>query len=287
MTSSPAIAALVLAAGEGQRLRPITSYVPKALCPVGNVPLLDRVLARLAAHGLAGPADVAVNACYLAGEVVDHVGGRAHVSVEPGPHPLGTSGAVPPLRDWIGDRGLLIGNADAYLSGSGTDIAALLAGWSGDTVRILVVPAGVDAGSASSRPVDRPAEFGDQRFAGFSLLPSAVLAALPGETSDLILDAWRPAERAGRLELVPYDGLYLDTGTPADFLAANLHSIGSSSLVDASALVTGPVVESVVGAGARVLGSVTRSVVFPGATVGADESLTDAIRVGADVTVGV
>jgi len=271
--TSSVIASLVLAAGEGHRLRPITNFVPKALCPVGNVPLLDRVLARLEAHGLCGPGDVAVNACYLADRVVEHVGGRAHVSVEPGPHPLGTAGAVPPLRDWIGDRGLLIGNADTYLSGSGTDIAALLAGWSGDMVRILVVPAG-----------DRPAEFGDQRFAGFSLLPPAVVAALPPGPSDLILDAWRPAERAGRLEVVPYDGLYLDTGTPADFLAANLHAAGSS-LVDPSALVTGTVVDSVVGAGAMVLGSVTRSVVFPGAMVAAGEHLTDAIRVGADVTV--
>jgi NDP-sugar pyrophosphorylase family protein len=276
VTSSGGVAALVLAAGEGQRLRPITSHVPKALCPVGNVPLLDRVLHRLAANGLHGPADVAVNACYMAAAVVEHVCGRAHVSVEPGPHPLGTGGAVPPLRDWIGDRGLLIGNADAYLSGSGTDIAALLAGWSGDTVRILVVPAG-----------DRPAEFGDQRFAGFSLLPPSVVAALPAGPSDLVLDAWRPAERAGRLEVVPYDGLYLDTGTAADFLAANLHVVGSSSLIDPSAVVTGQVVESVVGAGARVLGPVTRSVVFPGATVGPDESLTDAIRVGDDVTVRV
>ena len=276
MTSSSAIAALVLAAGEGRRLRPITSQLPKALCPVGNVPLLDRVLARLAAHGLSGPDDVAVNACYLAAEVVEHVGGRAHVSVEPGPHPLGTGGAVAPLRDWIGDRALLIGNADAYLSGSGTDIAALLDGWSGETVRILVVPAG-----------DRPAEFGDQRFAGFSLLPPSVLAALPQGRSDLFLDAWRPAEAAGRLEVVPYDGLYLDTGTPADFLAANMLVVGASSLVDPSALVTGDVMGSVVGAGARVLGSVTRSVVFPGATVGADERLIDAIRVGADVTVRV
>jgi NDP-sugar pyrophosphorylase family protein len=271
-----AVCALVLAAGEGHRLRPITNYVPKALCPVGNVPLLDRALARLAANGLSGPADVAVNACYLADAVVDHVAGRAHVSIEPGPHPLGTSGAIAPARGWIGDRGLLVGNADAYLSGSGPDLAELLAGWSGDTVRILCVPAG-----------DRPAEFGEQRFAGFSLLPPSVVADLPGDSSDLILDAWRPAERAGRLEVVPYDGLYLDTGTPADFLAANMLVVGASSLVDPSATVVGEVVGSVVGAGARVLGSVTRSVVFPGAKVGADDSLTDAIRVGADVTVRV
>src|SRR4051812_3582603 len=74
-----AVCGIVLAAGEGQRLRPLTADLPKALCPVGNIPLLDRALARLAG---AGVADVAVNAAYLAAQVVRHVGGRAHLSVE-------------------------------------------------------------------------------------------------------------------------------------------------------------------------------------------------------------
>ncbi|MDT5037575.1 MAG: N-acetyl-alpha-D-muramate 1-phosphate uridylyltransferase, partial [Micromonosporaceae bacterium] len=59
-----AVAAVVLAAGEGRRLRPLTGIRPKALCPVGNVTLLDRALARIAGLGLAGPAAVAVNACH-------------------------------------------------------------------------------------------------------------------------------------------------------------------------------------------------------------------------------
>src|SRR5690349_14700046 len=63
------ITAIVLAAGEGRRLRPLTEVRPKALCPVGNVTLLDRMLARLTALGLAGPDRVAVNACYLGDQV--------------------------------------------------------------------------------------------------------------------------------------------------------------------------------------------------------------------------
>ena len=57
-----ALCAVILAAGEGRRLRPLTDSTPKALCPVGNVPLLDRALARLKHHGLSGPAMAAVNA---------------------------------------------------------------------------------------------------------------------------------------------------------------------------------------------------------------------------------
>ncbi|GAA0932578.1 hypothetical protein GCM10009558_045720 [Virgisporangium aurantiacum] len=105
------VCAVVLAAGEGTRLRPLTADLPKALCPVGNVPLLDRALARVTALGL----DAAVNACYLGSQVVAHVGTRAFVGVEPG-DPWGTSGGLARLGDWIDGRGVLVGNADAYLS---------------------------------------------------------------------------------------------------------------------------------------------------------------------------
>jgi hypothetical protein len=134
---------------------------------------------------------------------------------------------------------------------------------------------------------DRPREFGDDRFAGASLLPADLVAAVPDGYSDLVHTIWRPAERAGRLETVRYAGSYWDTGTPRDFVAANLHAAGDDSLVDASAALTSDAIvrRSVVGAGATVRGSITRSVVFPSASVQAGEDLVDAIRFGADITV--
>jgi len=271
------LCAVVFAAGEGIRLRPLTATLPKPLCPVGNVPLLDRALARLAQHRLSGPALVAVNACYLADQVADHVGGRAYLSREPGPTALGTAGALAHLRDWIAGRAVLASNSDAYLAprqADGRDLAPLLQGWDGSTVRVLAVPAG-----------GRPAEFGDRRFAGFSLLPPDLVTALPPTKAELVTTVWRPAERAGRLEVITYDGDYLDTGTPADLLAANLDAAGGGSLVAPDAEVSGPLSRSVVGAGARVRGSLTRSVVFPGGRVETGEDLVDAIRLGADITV--
>jgi hypothetical protein len=112
-----------------------------------------------------------------------------------------------------------------------------------------------------------------------------VVAGLPGGRSELVHEVWRPAERAGRLELVGYPGTYLDTGTPRDFLAANLLAAGPGSLVAPDAVITAPVEHSVVGAGARVDGALTRSVVFAGGTVAAGEQLVEAIRLGTKVTV--
>jgi N-acetyl-alpha-D-muramate 1-phosphate uridylyltransferase len=274
------LCAVVLAAGEGQRLRPLTARVPKALCPVGNVPLLDRALARLAGLGLAGPGVVAVNAAYLADRVVAHVGGRAHLSVEPD-GPLGTAGGIGNLRAWIGGRGVLVGNADAYLAfdgaAPGPDVAALVDGWDGDSVRLLGQPIGA--------PGPGPSGFGGHRFAGFSLLPWRYVRDLPPTPAELVKAVWRPAESRGELEVVVYPGTYIDTGTPADYVRANRHAAGDGALVDPGATVTGRVVRSVVGAGAVVAGDITGCVVWPGAVVTAGERLVDAVRAGHDLTV--
>jgi mannose-1-phosphate guanylyltransferase/MurNAc alpha-1-phosphate uridylyltransferase len=272
------VCAVVLAAGEGRRLRPLTNLLPKALCPVGNVALLDRALCRLAGIGLSGPADVAVNAAYLADQIEDSVGGRAHVSVEPD-GPLGTAGGVGNLRGWIGGRGALVGNADAYLAHAGRrpgkDVAALLDGWTGDTVRMLTLP--VMPGDTGG--------FSGRRFAGFSLLPWRYIRDLSAGQGSLVHAVWRPAEARGELELIGYGGVYIDSGTPADYLRANLHAAGGQNMVDASATVAGDAESCVIGAHAAVAGRATRCVIWPHARVTASESLTDAIRTAEGLTV--
>ncbi|QSB16207.1 NTP transferase domain-containing protein [Natronosporangium hydrolyticum] len=273
------LCAILLAAGYGTRLRPLTDQLPKPLCPVGNQPILGRSLNLVEKLGLRGPTTVAVNTCWLGDQVARYLAGRAHLSPED-PPPLGTSGAVAKLREWTDGRAVLVGNTDAYLAGVGLD--PLIAGWDGQTVRLLGVPAapGADA-------------FGRHQFAGFSLLPASWVARLPTTRAELVHTVWRPAEAAGALEVIEYPGYFQDTGTPADYLAANRHAAATDprrdtrgNLIAPGAVITGECHDSVIGASAKVFGRLTRSVVWPGGFVGPAEHLIDAVRAGPDLTVG-
>ncbi|MFL6138142.1 MAG: NTP transferase domain-containing protein [Frankiaceae bacterium] len=251
------LAAVVLAAGRGTRLRPLTDLLPKALCPVADVPLVDRALDRVAA--LAGrPADpswVAVNAHHLVDLLAAHVGERVHLSVER-PEALGTAGALGALRPWLDGRPVLVTNADAYLD---ADLGALVAGWDGERIRLAVVA-----------DHDRPDFAGAWRYAGVALMPWADVRERKPVPSGLYEVSWDAAERAGRLDLVPIAGTFVDCGTPPDYLRANLHASGG---------------ESVVGKGATVEGELVRSVVWPGGRVARGERLVERIRAGATLTV--
>jgi NDP-sugar pyrophosphorylase family protein len=107
------LAALVLAAGRGERLRPLTDTTPKPLLEVGGRTLLDQALERVASVVPLDPSRVAVNAHWLADQIASDVGDRVHLSVEQ-PEALGTAGAIGKLRDWLGERDLLVTNGDAW-----------------------------------------------------------------------------------------------------------------------------------------------------------------------------
>lgn len=243
---------VVLAAGEGQRLRPLTDLRPKALCPINNVPLLDLAVDRVRRH----VTDVAVNTHHLAQQVQAHLDGTdILVSVE-APEALGTAGALGALRHWIAGRDVLIHNSDAWLT---DPLDQLVQGWDGTTPRLLVGPAG-----------DGRADFGDRRFVGVSLLPGNIAAALPARPLGLYEAVWRDAWGRGQLELIDIDGPAVDCGTVAEYLRANLIANGG---------------RSVIGAGCVVRGEVRRSVIWDGCSVEPGECLTDAVRATASLTV--
>lgn len=225
---------------------------PKPLCPVGNVPLVDIAIGRVATV----TTDIAVNVHHGRMALESHLARRVHVSIEPDAA-LGTAGGVGRLRPWIDGRATLVTNADAWHDGA-LDLASFVDGWGGDRVRLLVVPGG------------RRPDFGDRRYAGVALMPWPDVAALADEPSGLYEVSWRQAQADGRLDLVDFDGRFFDCGTPTDYLAANMAASGGAS---------------VIGAGATVEGDVVESVVWPGAVVLAGERLERAIRADDRVTV--
>src|SRR5919202_7074584 len=86
--------AMVLAAGLGVRMRPLTDKLPKPLVRVAGQPLLDHVLDKLAA---AGVAEAVVNVHYLPDQIINHVAGRQHPRVtisDERDQVLGTGGGV-------------------------------------------------------------------------------------------------------------------------------------------------------------------------------------------------
>jgi nucleotidyltransferase-like protein len=235
------LAAVVLAAGEGARLRPLTRVRPKPLCPVRNVPLLDLALERVRTVA----ADVAVNVHHDREAIEGHLADRAHVSVEDR-EALGTAGALGHLRPWIDGRAVVVVNADTWCPGS---LAGVAAGWDGQRVRLALA-----GGDERLRPTSRIAA---------ALMPWPEVARLEPVPSGLYEASWGRLAADDRIDVVGWDGPCLDCGTPARYLLANLTASGG---------------DPVIAPGAEVDGTVERSVLWDGAVVAPGERLSGAIR---------
>lgn len=280
--------AVILVGGFGTRLRPLTLSVPKPLLPVGNVPIVERIIASLERAGVTR----AVLALgfkpepFLAAFPDGRCGGVAlEYAVEP--EPLDTAGAI--------------AFAARHAGISSTFVVA-----NGDILTSLDVSRVVDFHRASGAegtlhlvPVDDPSQFGVVETDPSGRVMRFVEKPAPGQTTSRNVNAGTyvleptvidrvpvggklSIERVvfpemvayGSLYAIPTDDSWVDTGRPETFLAANMSAVAAAggSIIDSSAVVgAGAVVvdsvvgaRAVVGAGARVVGSV----VFPGAAVG-------------------
>lgn len=107
--------AMIFAAGEGRRMRPLTLATPKPLLRVGDRSLLEHLIYKL--H-IAGIEEVVINVSYLADQIltmlktVDLNGIRCHVSVEE--QPLETGGALKRALPYLGDEPFLLVNSDVW-----------------------------------------------------------------------------------------------------------------------------------------------------------------------------
>ncbi|HEX2040396.1 MAG TPA: NDP-sugar synthase [Acidimicrobiales bacterium] len=328
--------AVVLVGGEGTRLRPLTFTTPKQMLRVAEVTMIERVLAHLAAHGVD---DVVLSMGYrpdvfLAAFPDDRCAGvRLAYAVEP--EPLDTAGGIRFAAIHAGmDETFLVVNGDVLTD---LDIGALVG----------FHRARGAAATISLTPVDDPSAFGvvptepDGRVqafiekpprheaptnlinAGTYVLEPDVLERIPAGRRVSIERETFPALVAERsLYALGSDAYWIDAGTPAKFLEANLDLLtgrrGASALLPGARQVSagvwhvgaGPVVDgdvlphalvgdaafvasgaqvidSVVGAGARVgEGAVVRdSVLLPGSAV-ASGAVVEGSIVGEGAAVG-
>ena len=106
---------MLLAAGRGERLRPLTERTPKALVPVGGKPLIGWHLERLAASGCR---DAVVNVSHLAQQIVAYVGDGARfglrVAYSREAEPIETAGGIAQALPLLGAASFLLVNADIY-----------------------------------------------------------------------------------------------------------------------------------------------------------------------------
>lgn len=264
--TNPGLVGIVLAAGEGRRLRPLTLRRPKPLCPVGNVALVDLALDRVAQLGV----PLAANVHHGRDQLEPHLLARGdlHVSVE-ADRALGTAGALGHLRAWIDGRDVVVVNADTW---SDVALADALATWDRTRVRIAV---------------DGDPVFGPRARVVASFLPWSAVRDLDPAPTQLYDTTWRPASVARDLDVVGTSGAFFDCGTPRSYLAANrfVAARAGGAVVDPSARLGASVTDSVIGARVEVAGEVRGSVVWDDAEVVASESLVDAIRVSSTMTV--
>lgn len=292
--------AVILVGGFGTRLRPLTLSVPKPLLPVGNVPIVERIIASLERAGVTR----AVLALGFKPEpFIDafpdgRCGGVAlDYAVEP--EPLDTAGAIA-----FAARHARISSTFVVANG---DILTSL-----DVSRIVEFHRASGAeGTLHLVPVDDPSQFGVVETDADGRVLRFVEKPAPGETSSRSVNAGTYVLEPSVIERVPVGGklsiervvfpemvasasLYamstddswIDTGRPETFLAANLALVDASgsSVVDPSAIVgAGAVVErSVIGANARVgAGSrVIGSVVFPAAVIDDNADVESALVMG-------
>ena len=220
--------AMVLAAGLGTRMRPLTDTIPKALVPVAGKPLIDHVLDRLRD---AGVERAVVNVHHFADQMEAHLAARRDLEVliaDERAALLDSGGGIRNAADKLGRDPVFVANIDSlWLEGERPALETLKAAWDPNAMDILLLlvkrgqgigfegPQGFlrdDAGrlTHSTDPAS-PTPFANM---GIAILKPQVLDDQP-EGAFSIIPIWHRLQAEGRLHGVPMDGFWMHVGDPA------------------------------------------------------------------------
>jgi NDP-sugar pyrophosphorylase family protein len=299
--TKPRLRALVLAAGRGERLRPLTDSVPKPLLPLAGQAVAAHTLERLCRAGCEA---TALNLHHLGDQIRAHFGDDFEgmtLAYSPEAALQGTLGALYPLREFLAEaQAVVLVNGDSHCrwpiealvrrhlreSADATLLVAERAG--ADEPRGLTLDrAGRVVGFRGSVPASAaPGEWSQRVFAGAHVLTPALLERVPEGPGDIIAGLYQPLlDGGGRIATLSTRRRWHDLGKPRRYLAAALDS-GLGWPAGRSRVAAGAIVErgarlrhSVVERGARVAAGarLVRSLVLPGAVVGSGCRLHEVI----------
>lgn len=234
MTIATPKKAFVLAAGMGERMRPLTNECPKPLLKVGGKTMLDHALDSLAKVGVS---EVVVNTFYLASMIEDHLSTRKSpkIIISRETKLLNTGGDVNRMIDFFDNKPFYVLNSDVvWTDGKKPVMTALADAWDSSEMDLLLLLHPLEniqsyAGSGDyylSEDSDRPVfaksngKTANYIFAGPRIVhPRLFLEAPEGAFS--FLELFHKAEQKGRLRGLRHDGTWHHISTPEDFIKAN------------------------------------------------------------------
>jgi len=246
---------MILAAGYGTRLRPVTFTIPKPMIPICNRPLIGWAAESLHAYGIR---DFVVNLHYLPEPIRRYLPAAfsdAHFEFSFEPQILGTGGGLRKVRPSLErEEDFFLVNADTLQS---PPFAALLrARREGNAVAALTLrhPPADDHFTPVYFENGRVTGFGHGTgeplmFSGSHLLSSRIFRYLPDKDFSSIVDeVYQPLLDGGRetIAAVVDDGPWFDIGTPRRYLSASRAFCGSDSVAGERSVVEGTLRDSVV-----------------------------------------
>ena len=220
--------AMILAAGYGKRLSPLTLETPKPMLKVAGKPLLQHHIERLAARGIC---DLVINTSWLAEQIEGYFGDGSQFGVSINwsrePEPLETGGGIAKALRLLGDQPFLLINGDIWTDFPLNAVSSATVA-DGKTAWLLLVnnpqhnPQG-DFGLSNSVIDYTSAK--RYTFSGISVIRPQLLIDYiqcnPNQASFPLRDALRPAIEARNVTGAVYHGEWCDVGTLERYQALN------------------------------------------------------------------
>jgi MurNAc alpha-1-phosphate uridylyltransferase len=216
--------AMILAAGLGQRMRPLTDSLPKPMLSVGGKPLLQYHLEALAKLGIS---EVIINLAYLGDKIRDFVGNGErfglHVQYSEEPEPLETAGALLHALPLLGTEPFILINGDVWTDYPLSKLAAYSLQDDEDAHLVLVPnPEFHPTGDFSPNPQGRLENTPDHpkfTFSGISLIHPRLISTYPRQRNKFPLgEVLRFGIAHNRISAQVYSGGWSDVGTPERLL---------------------------------------------------------------------